>query len=344
MVCFLLVLLLHITGVLGQFASLPSSANVTEGEDVTFTCTTTGGQGVAWSLGAGSSSPFITANNSDTRGLNVSAALVLGSLGSPLLLRGVGRSLNGLSIVCNTFVNGVITRQAEPYAILTVTSLPRVIDVSEGPPAPPSNGDFFVTFTLDANPPVVSNDVVILRKGQVSTRFSTNTTAATLSNVTCDDEGTYTIRSTNSVGSSTTSFVLSVVKGPPTFMPVPMRTVGVNPTDVKLTSYVIGCPDTIVITCIIVGGGSSLTSTVDVGDNTPVLWDRYSFSSGLSGGTAQLQCTATNSNGTSASVLIDVFYGSIRCDRKLKSLLYLCNTMLKSVLSSCVDLPLLTSF
>lgn len=103
-----------------QFDSLPSNSSVPEGGEAAFNCTATGSQPVAWSLRRGTTplGNIITSNRSDINGLD--QALLLGSLGSPLFLRGTNRILDGISVVCVTLVGGVLQVQNEPFAVLTV--------------------------------------------------------------------------------------------------------------------------------------------------------------------------------------------------------------------------------
>ena len=100
---------------------LPSNATILEGGDVTFNCTAESEQQVVWSLRRGEAQEFllVVSNNTNISGIELHAARLLGPLGSPLLLKGVGASLNGISVVCLTQAN-VLTAQKNPFAILTV--------------------------------------------------------------------------------------------------------------------------------------------------------------------------------------------------------------------------------
>ena len=71
-------------------------------------------------------------------------------------------------------------------------------------------------------------------------------------------------------------------------------TVDLASTNVGLTAQLNGCPDTITITCRIMGGDTLPPVNVDVGDNTPVYWSRRSFSIGTGNGSSTVTCDADN--------------------------------------------------
>ena len=74
-----------------------------------------------WSLRRADSQEFllVVSNNTNISGVELDAVRLLGPLGSPLLLRGVGPSLNGISVVCLIY-EGALRPQEKPFATLSV--------------------------------------------------------------------------------------------------------------------------------------------------------------------------------------------------------------------------------
>ena len=73
-------------------------------------------------------------------------------------------------------------------------------------------GTAVFNYTVQANPPILSQPVVFEDGNQVVDRITVSNTTITFSDIRCRDNGTYTLQSTNAVGSGNVTFSLVVTR------------------------------------------------------------------------------------------------------------------------------------
>lgn len=107
-----------------MFVTLPINQTVTEGGDVSFACSVTlngNPDPVSWQLrgGEGGIDQRVQLNTTNIAG--VESVEVIGSFRSPIILRKVSRSLDGLFVSCiGENARGILVEQTDPPAVLNV--------------------------------------------------------------------------------------------------------------------------------------------------------------------------------------------------------------------------------
>ena len=116
------------------FLSLPTNQTVIEGGDANFTCSVTvngNPDPVSWKLRGGEGNIDQRLAVSTTIVPGVDSVEVTGPLRSPIILRNVSRSLDGLFVSCiGEDAQGILVEQTGPPAVLNVCA----------------NCEFFATF------------------------------------------------------------------------------------------------------------------------------------------------------------------------------------------------------